>query len=255
MTVVELRAKGAPHGPMPAAKGLIAALDIGSTKITCLIAEPAASKHRVPEGEDRPGLHILGFGHHASRGVRNGMIVDIDHAERVIRLAVDAAERTAKRSISSVFVNVAGGRPQSVVASAKVKLKTGQVTEADIEAASAAALAQIRPGLRAILHAVPAQFHLDDARGVTSPLGMFGTELTVDVHAVLAEPAALRNLSLCLDRCHLAVADHAVAPHAAAKAVLAEDELKLGVTLIEMGGAVTSIAGFHDGHLVFADVV
>ena len=84
---------------------------------------------------------------------------------------------------------------------------------------------------------------------------MFGTELTVDVHAVLAEPAALRNLSLCLDRCHLAVADHAVAPYAAAKAVLAEDEITLGVTLIEMGGAVTSIAGFHGGHLVFADVV
>jgi cell division protein FtsA len=183
------------------------------------------------------------------------MIVDIDQAERAIRLAVDAAERTAKRPISSVFVNVAGGRPQSVVASAKVRLKTGQVTQADIEAAAAAALMQIRQGTRGVLHASTAQFHLDDMRGVTSPVGMFGQELTVDLHVILAEPSAIRNLSLCLERCHLGIADHVVAPYAAAKSVLAADELKLGVTLIEMGGAVTSIAGFHDGQLVFADVV
>src|SRR5207253_1050064 len=94
-----------------------------------------------------------------------------------------------------------------------------------------------------------------EARGITAPLGMFGNELTADVHVVLAEVAALRNLALCLERCHLSIADHAVAPYAAAKAVLAEDELKLGVTLIDMGGAVTSIAGFREGHLVFADVV
>src|SRR5262245_23303223 len=167
MTVVELRAKGAPHGPSTAAKKLIAALDIGTTKITCLIAESVPQRHRVADEEDRPGLHILGFGHQASRGVRNGMIVDIDQAERAIRLAVDAAERTAKRTISSVFVNVAGGRPQSVVTSAKVKLRTGQVTQSDIDAATGAALAQVRQGTRVILHAVPAQFHLDEARGVT----------------------------------------------------------------------------------------
>jgi cell division protein FtsA len=253
MTVVELRAKGAP--PSATAKKLIAALDIGTTKITCLIAEPALPKHRLPDSDDRPGLHILGFGHQASRGVRNGMIVDIDQAERAIRLAVDAAERTAKRTISSVYVNVAGGRPQSIVVSAKVKVRTGQVTHADVDAATAAALSHVKPATRIILHAVPAQFHLDDARGVTLPIGMFGEELTVDVHAVLAEPAAMRNLALCLERCHLAIADHAVAPYAAAKSVLAEDELKLGVTLIEMGGAVTSVAGFRDGQLVFADVI
>jgi cell division protein FtsA len=255
MTVVELRAKTAPHGPAPAARKLIAALDIGSTKITCLIGEPVAQKHRLPDCDARPGLNVLGFGHQASRGVRNGMIVDLDQAERAIRLAVDAAERAAKRTISSVYVNVAGGRPQSIVKSASVKLRTGQVTQADIDAAAGAALSQIRSGTRVILHAVPAQFHLDEARGVVSPNGMFGQELTVDVHAVLAEAAALRNLSLCLERCHLAISDHAVAPYAAAKSVLAEDELKLGVTLIDMGGATTSMAGFHDGHLLFADVV
>jgi cell division protein FtsA len=84
---------------------------------------------------------------------------------------------------------------------------------------------------------------------------MFGEELTVEVHAVLAEPAAVRNLSLCLERCHLAIEDHVAGSYAAARSVLADDELKLGVTLIDMGGAVTSIAGFRDGQLVFSDVV
>jgi cell division protein FtsA len=255
MTVVELRAKGAPHSALVTAKGLVAALDIGTTKITCLIGEAVQQRHHAPDDEERPGVRILGFGHQASRGVRNGMIVDVDQAERAIRLAVDAAERSAKRTISSVFVNVAGGRPQSLVTSAKVKLATGQVTQSEIEAATAAALSQVRAGTRIVLHAVAAQFQLDDARGITSPLGMFGDELTVDVHAVLAAPAAMRNLSLCLERCHLAIADQAVAPYAAAKSVLAEDELKLGVTLVDMGGATTSIAGFREGHVVFADVI
>src|SRR5947207_15974464 len=160
MTVVELRAKGAPHSALITAKRLVAALDIGTTKITCLIGEAVQQRHHAPDDEERPGVRILGFGHQASRGVRNGMIVDVDQAERAIRLAVDAAERSAKRTISSVFVNVAGGRPQSLVTSAKMKVRTGQVTHADIEAASAAALSQVRPGMRAILHAAPAQFHL-----------------------------------------------------------------------------------------------
>src|SRR6185312_8578138 len=162
MTVVELRPSGTTQVASPPTRKLIAALDIGSTKISCLIGEPVTSKHRLVDDDERPGFTVLGFGHQASRGVRNGMIVDVDQAERAIRLAVDAAERSAKRTISSVFVNVAGGRPQSLVTSAKVKLATGQVTQSEIEAATAAALSQVRAGTRIILHAVAAQFQLDD---------------------------------------------------------------------------------------------
>jgi len=255
MTVVELRPSGTTQAAVPPTRKLIAALDIGTTKISCLIGEPVTSKHRLADDDERPGFTVLGFGHQVSRGIRNGMIVDIDQAERAIRLAVDAAERTAKRTISEVFVNVAGGRPQSVVVTGTAKLKTGEVTEGDVDAVIGAALSQVKYGTRTILHADPAQYHLDEVRGITTPLGMFGHDLTVDLHVVLVEPAALRNLSRCLARCDLAIADHIVAPYAAARSVLAEDELKLGVTLIEMGGATTNIAGFHDGHLIFSEVV
>lgn len=255
MTVVELPVRSGPKGPGPARGGLIAALDIGSTKMSCFIAEPIPAKHRTPDGDEKPSLRVLGIGHQASRGIRNGVIVDIDQAERAIRLAVDAAERTAKRTIGDVYVNIAGGRPQSTMQQATINIASGQVTALDIDTAIHAAARQVLPKNRVMLHAAPAQFHLDDAKGVMSPLGMFGKRLTADLNIVSAEAAAMRNLGLAVERCHLSVADYVIAPYASAKAVLADDETKLGATLIDMGGATTSIAAFHDGQLIFACVV
>ncbi|CAN5153166.1 cell division protein FtsA [soil metagenome] len=255
MTVVDLPVRSGPKGPAQVRNGTIAALDIGSTKVSCFIAEPVAARHRSPDGEDKSSLRILGVGHQASRGIRNGMIVDVDQAERAIRLAVDAAERTAKRSISDVYVNIAGGRPQSTMQQASVHVATGQVTPLDIDTVIHAAATRVLPKGRAVLHVAPAQFHLDDARGVTLPLGMFGQRLSVDLNIVSAEASAMRNLALAVERCHLSVADYVVAPYASARAVLVEDEMKLGVTLIDMGGATTSIAAFQDGQLIFASVV
>ncbi|TMJ36114.1 MAG: cell division protein FtsA [Alphaproteobacteria bacterium] len=255
MTVIELPAKGDAKGPVASKGSLVAALDIGSTKISCLIGEAVSQNRRTADGKEASALRVLGFGCQAARGTRNGAIVDLDQAERAIRLAVDAAEKMAKRTITSVFVNVAGGRPQSNSYAGAVQTGTGQVTAQDIEAATRAALAQGHQPGRRTLHTAAAQFHLDAARGITSPLGMFGTTLTAEVNVVSAEPAALRNLALVIERCHLSVADYVVAPYAAARSVLAGDEIKLGVTLIDMGGATTGIASFHDDQLVFADVI
>src|SRR5262245_27297570 len=255
MTVVQLPVKNDAKGQAAGRNGRVAALDIGSTKISCVIGEVVTQNRRTADGKEASALRILGFGCQASRGTRNGAIVDLDQAERAIRLAVDAAERMAKRTITSVYVNVAGGRPQSNVYAATVETETGQVTAGDIETATRAALAQGHQCGRRSLHTAPVQFHLDDARGITQPLGMFGKLLTADVNVVSAEPAALRNLALVIERCHLSVADYVVAPYAASRAVLAEDEIKLGVTLVDMGGATTGIASFHDDQLVFADVI
>ncbi|MGE0007476.1 MAG: cell division protein FtsA [Parvibaculaceae bacterium] len=255
MSVIELPVKGDAKGQGAGRSGLVAALDIGSTKISCIIGETVSQNRRTADGREASALRILGFGCQVSRGTRNGAIVDLDQAERAIRLAVDAAERMAKRTIAAVYVNVAGGKPQSNAYAATVETETGQVTARDIEAATRAALAQGHQSRRRTLHTAPAQFHLDDARGITQPLGMFGKLLTAEVNVVSAEPAALRNLALVIERCHLAVADHVVAPYAASRAILAEDEIKLGVTLIDMGGATTGIASFHDDQLVFADVI
>jgi cell division protein FtsA len=247
MAVVQLHARPPGHGGAAARGAVLAALDIGSTKISCLIAEVTS-----PE---RGELRILGLGHQLSRGVRCGSIVNPDEAERAIRLAVDAAERNSGRTISEVYVNVSGGRPQSCLYAATEQTQTGQVSPRDIEKVLNSASAHVNPGRRSILHLAPVQYHLDDARGVSAPLGMHGGQLSVELAAVTIEPAHLHNLSLVIERAHLTTAGFALAPYAAAKSVLAADEFSLGVTVVDMGGATTSFAIFHDGNLVFSDVV
>ncbi len=255
MTVVQFQGKGGVKPPVVQKGGLVAALDIGSTKICCLIAEAVPSKHRTSESEDKTSLKLLGVGHQLSRGIRTGAIVDVDEAERAIRLAVDAAERMAQRTITEVYVNVSGGRPQSRLHTGTEKVLTGQVLPGDLEHVLNSALVQVDPGRRSILHLSPLQYHLDDARGIKDPTGMFGEQLSLDLGVVTVETPHLRNLTLAIERAHLAVAGFVIAPYAAARSVLAEDEKTLGVTLVDMGGATTSIAVFHENHLVFADVI
>lgn len=255
MTVVQLHGRTGTRGTAATKGGVVAALDIGSTKISCLIAEAVAAKHRPADGEEHNALRILGVGHQLSRGVRSGAIVNVDEAERAIRLAVDAAERMAQRTITEVFVNVSGGRPLSRVYSATEKTQTGQVSPRDMDMILNAALAKVDPGRRAVLHLSPIQYHVDDARAVKAPLGMFGESLGLDLGVVTVEPAHLKNMALAIERAHLGTAGFVMAPYAAAKSVLAEDEMALGVTLIDMGGATTSFAVFNEGHLVCADVV
>lgn len=255
MTVVQLHAKTGGRGAGVAKGGIAAALDIGSTKICCLIAEAVAQKHRPADGEDHNVLRILGVGHQLSRGVRAGAVVDVDEAERAIRLAVDGAERMAQRTITEIHVNVSGGRPQSRLYTGSEATQTGQVSPRDMDRVLDAALAQVDPGRRTILHLSPVQYHLDDAKGVKAPLGMFGETLALDLGVVTVDTPHLRNMTLAIERAHLGAAGFVVAPYAAARSVLAEDERALGVTLIDMGGATTSFAIFHEGHLVSAGAV
>src|SRR5207249_1961146 len=154
------------------------------------------------------------------------------------------AERMAQRTISEVYVNVSGGRPQSRLYQAAEQTQTGQVSPRDMEKVLNSALAQVDPGRRQILHLAPIQYHLDDAKGVKAPLGMFGATLGLELGVVTVEPAHSQNLSLAIERAHLTAAGFVMAPYASAKSVLADDELALGVTVIDMGGATTSFAIF-----------
>lgn len=255
MTVVQFQGKGGTRPPAVPKGGLIAALDIGSTKISCLIAEAVPAKHRSSDAEERNSLKVLGVGHQLSRGVRSGSIINVDEAERAIRLAVDAAERMAQRTINDIYVNVSGGRPQSRLFTGMIATATGQVEPRDMDKALDAALAMVDPGRRSILHLAPLQYQLDDARGVKDPAGMFGETLSLDLSVVTVEPPHLKNLALAVERAHLSIAGFVMAPYAAARAVLADDEKALGVTVVDMGGATTSFAVFHDNNLVTADVV
>jgi cell division protein FtsA len=254
MSVVHFtRAKG-PNRPRNTDRSIIAALDVGSTKVCCMIAEIVKLKNRPGEIAKR-GLKVLGFGHQGARGMRGGAVIDIVEAERSIRLAVDAAERMAQTTISEVIVSFSGGRPSSTSRSGQVRISGHEVSGADMQRAVENAMAGLDLKNRVLLHASPVQFHLDDAHGVQRPLGMFGEFLKVDVNAVSAEPGAMRNLGLAIERCHLDVSHYVIAPHAGARAVLSPDEMAIGTTYVEMGGATTSVAVYHEGKLIFAHVI
>jgi cell division protein FtsA len=235
----------------PEETNIVAALDVGSTKVSCLIAE------RMPPRENGASqkLRIRGAGHQASGGMRAGAVVDIEAADRAIRLAVEAAERAAGVRISEVIVAVSGGRPRCDAYTGETYVMSADIGPADTQRAISSALRKLDGGGRALLHVTPVQYHIDDAHGVKQPLGMFGQKLSVDLNAVTVEPGAIKNLGLAIGRCHLDITNHVIAPYAGARAVLVDDELELGATYVEMGGATTGIAAFCEGRLIFADVI
>lgn len=255
MGVVPLNGRQASRGQNTAKRNVVAALDVGSTKISCVIAEVQPTRNRLPGVGAPPQLKVLGLGHQAARGIKAGAITNMDEAERAIRLAVDAAERMAQTTISEVHVAVAGGHPQSRAFSASVKTQTGVVSPRDRDAVIAAALARADARGRHIMSLAPSYFTLDGGRLTGEPLGLCGAVLGVEVGLVTVDPAPVRNLATAIGRAHLSIAGQMLSAHAAARAALVDDELELGTLVIDMGGAVTSLAQFHDGKLVAADVV
>ena len=162
MNVVPIhKARG---GVQPEQSSVIAVLDVGSTKICCLIAEVTTIKHKVFGGDRTKQLKILGLGHQVARGTRNGSVVDMIETERAIRLAVDAAERMAGQTIESVYVNVSGGRPHCKAYRGKVHLAGREVSAKDVDLAIRAAQASVDTGdQRVVLHTTPTSYNLDEA--------------------------------------------------------------------------------------------
>jgi cell division protein FtsA len=228
---------------------IVAALDIGSFKTACIIAEWSPNKRAV-EIDTRHGLKILGFGQTSSRGVKAGSIANIADAERSIRLAVDNAERTARSTIRSVHVNVSGGKPRTALSLGTSKTENGIVSGADIDSAISSALAQTEIGKRHVLHLLPASFGVDGVATTEPPLGMHGGKLSVDLAVVTMDRPPLQNLRMAIERSHLTLGSVALTPYASARAVLAADEMELGTILIDMGGYTTSVAVFRNGCLI-----
>jgi cell division protein FtsA len=229
---------------------LIAALDVGSSKITCFIA------HASRGSETRaPALRIIGIGHQRSHGVRSGVVVDMVEAEETIRAAVEAAERMADVTVEDVFLAVATGAPESQRANIELSLAGHEVNESDLRRVDQLGRANVPNGARVLVHAIPLGYAIDGNAGIRDPRGMCGERLGVTMHFVTAASAALRNLDVCVERCHLRVVGHALAPYASGLASLVEDEMELGVTCIDMGGGTTSFAIFRHGELIACDVV
>ena len=228
---------------------VIAAVDIGSVKTACLIAEWNPGKKSVA-ADVRNGLKILGFGQTVSRGVKSGSIADVGETERSIRVAVDTAERMARTTVRSVHVNVSGGRPATAVSSAALKTQNGVVAQSDIDAVISEAVFTAAIGKRHVLHLLPACFGLDGVESPQAPVGMHGEIISAGIAVVTMDAAPLNNLRMAVERSHLALDGMTLTPYAAAKAVLAPDEMELGTIVLDMGGYTTSVAVFRHGKLV-----
>ncbi|HZW75254.1 MAG TPA: cell division protein FtsA, partial [Caldimonas sp.] len=225
-------------------RATIGVVDIGSTKICCFIAR---RQDRDPR--------IAGIGHQVSRGVRNGVIVDIDAASHSVLTAIHAAEQMAGETISEVVVNLSGGFPPSRIVGVEVSVAGREIGDGDLRRVLDQGYHIKDAGEREVIHSIPVGFSIDGSRGIRDPRGMFGKKLGVNMHIVAARQAAIRNVTAAIGRCHLDIAGLVVSPYASGLASLVDDETELGVTLVDMGAGTTTIGVFFDRNLVFADSV
>jgi cell division protein FtsA len=237
----------------PRRAGVVAALDIGTSKIACFIGRLKPLGENAQLRGRTHSVELIGFGHTRARGIKAGTLTDMVAAEEAIRLAVDAAERSAKCEIASVVLAISGGRIGSDSFAASVRLPGPSVEEGDIHRAlDAASLHSVRDN-RGVLHSLPVGYALDSIGGIRDPRGMLGEVLSVDLHVITADLPALKNLVLCVERCHLTVEALIAAPYASGLAVLASDEAEIGATLLDFGNGTTTAAVFAAGDCVHAD--
>ncbi len=235
-------ARPRPAGTRPRGS-MIAAIDIGTTKICCFIA-------RV---EDQP--RILGIGHQIARGVKSATIIDLDAAADSIRNAVHAAEQMAGETIGRAVANLSGGYTASRIVKAEIGVGRHEITDRDMRQVLERGYGTREAPDRQVIHSIPVGFSIDDSRGILDPRGMVGERLGVNMHVVTAATASVRNHTAAIGRSHLEVEALVVSPYAAGLACLVDDEMDLGVTVIDMGGGTTTIGVFFGGSLVFADAV
>jgi len=246
-----LTPKMKPVSPRRAA--VVAALDVGTSKIVCLIArlEPQGPQEVLRRRSH--GVRVLGFSHTAASGMKAGSVVDLVEAEEAIRQAIDIAETDAGVQLESVVVSLSGGRIASERFIANVELAGGAVGENDIARVLAAASRHsVRDG-RAVLHSLPIGYALDATTGIREPRGMLGRRFGVNMHMVTTDVATVRNLMLSVERSHVGIEAMAASPYVAGLAALADDEADLGAACIELGAGTTTIAVFSGGRFVHAD--
>jgi cell division protein FtsA len=224
---------------------VIAALDVGTTKVVCFIARPDA----------QGALHIVGIGQEIADGMRAGGVIDMEAAENAIRTAVHRAETMADQHIRSVFVSVSGGTPRSGFADVSVSIHGREIDEDDIQRAFDQVEKNDKGQDRDIVHAVPTNYNLDGSRGIRDPRGMYGDRLGVRLHLVSVAHGSLRNLLTCVSRCDLEIAAPVISSYASGLACLVSDEVDLGVTYIDMGGGTTNLAIFGEGKLAWTETL
>ena len=231
------------HRSNARADRLIGALDIGTSKVCCLIMA----------GDAPEQMRLIGFGHHRTQGIKAGVVLDPEQVERSVRAAVAQAERMAGVTLTRVFITVTCGRLKSANFVARATLADGVVGRGDIVRVQAAAEAFIGRSGRTIIQLVHGGWRLDGLGGARDPLGMAGSELSLPVHAVTTDEPPLRNLLHVVERCYLETEGIIAAPFASALAATTEEERQQGVLSIDLGGGTTTLAMFTEGQFVYAD--
>jgi cell division protein FtsA len=226
-------------------KNLIVGLDIGTSKIVAIVAE------LQPEGS----LKVIGLGQHASRGLKKGVVINIDSTVQAIQRALEEAELMADCKISSVFTGIAGSHIKSLNSHGMVKIKDAEVTQTDVDRVIETARAIALPSDQQILHILTQEFIIDGQEDVREPISMSGMKLEVKVHIVTGAVSAAQNIVKCIKRCGLEVSDLILQPLASSISALTEDEKELGVCLVDIGGGTTDIAVFKQGAIRHTAVV
>ena len=229
-----------PSRRRPYRPGIFGVLDIGTTKITCLIGR----------GDPDGTLRVMGCGWQRSRGVRLGGITDLAEAERAIRAAVGQAESQADHHLRSVTVNLSCGQPESRLFNVRWPVGGRAVADSDIRRVVNEGRNRAATEGRDVIHALPLAFSVDETTGVEDPRGHHCDQLAARLHVVDASATSLRNLAAVLARCDLDIAELVAAPLASGLSVLVEDERELGATVVDMGGGTTSMAVFAEGQVL-----
>ncbi len=241
-------------------RGVIAVLDVGSSKIACLVlrfdgGERIAGDEGVGSLAGQSTFRVIGAATTRSRGVRFGEVEAMGETERAIRTALQSAQKMANQRVDHVIVGFSGARVRSYGLAGSIGLEETAVSEQDVARVLAACdMPDIGEG-REVLHAQPVNFALDHRSGLTDPRGQIGNRLSVDMHMLTVDGAAVHNLLRCINRCDLEVAGLASAAYTSGISTLVEDEQELGAACIDMGGAVTGISIFMKKHMIYADSV
>lgn len=226
---------------------LIVGLDIGTTKICAIIGQ--VNQNRM--------IEIIGVGKTPSKGLRRGVVVNIEQTVKTILKAVETAELMSGREVSGVFAGIAGSHIQGINSRGVVAVtgREKEITKEDVDRVIDAGKAIAFPMDREVLHVIPQEFIVDDQRGVRNPLGMIGVRLEAEVHIITGSVSSAQNIVKCVNRAGFKVHDMILEPLASSKAILKEDEKELGVLVIDMGGGTTDVLVYLEGSPYYTEVL
>jgi cell division protein FtsA len=226
-------------------RGIIVGLDIGTSKVVAIVGEL----------QDDNQIEVIGFGSHPSKGLKKGVVVNIESTVTSIQRAIEEAELMAGCDIHQVYAGIAGSHVRSLNSHGIVAIRDREVTQSDVDRVIDAARAVAIPADQKILHVLPQEFIIDGQEGIREPIGMSGVRLEARVHMVTGAASAAQNIVKCVQRCGLEVEDIVLEQLASSYAVLTDDEKELGICLVDIGGGTTDIAVFNNGAIRHTAVI